>query len=386
MKRKKTTSDTVVGLFVILGIIAVNLVTFVIRDDIFGGTTKIKVTFNTVSGLEVGSPVLVSGINGGRVGSIRYVPEDKRPNVKSRNGEILDAQPVVVTMVVRSKFPVYDNARVRLVQQGFIGDKRVEIDPGTPDGGAKLIDNDSPPLRGEPFFDMERVFIQAEQVVDDLQATVASFREFATDDENIATIRKTIENLNRSVEKMHTYLVTNEENVTASVANIREISEDVKEFSERAKIFFAEEGRLDEITGNADATIKDLRGQLNDITTKAEETIDSINKTVVQIDERSARMTDSAVSFMDDTKGDFRALSNNLQETSTNLDAVIRKIKRGEGTVGRLLTDPKPFEDLKDSISTLNSFIAGNEDRFYDTRIEYEMPAASRMKDTPTDE
>ncbi|MDK2971252.1 MAG: phospholipid/cholesterol/gamma-HCH transport system substrate-binding protein [Candidatus Sumerlaeota bacterium] len=364
MEKSKATADTIVGVFVITGIILINLVTFVIRDDLFGSTVRVRATFESVPGLEVGAPVLVSGIRAGRVVSIDYrvVPEAIRKAATAENGDDGSApatiQPVVVTMRVKDKVPIYSNAVVRLVQQGFIGDKRVEIDPGTSDVGI-LLDDDSDPLPGEPQFDMNQVMKKAGLMVEDLGATVSSFREFVTDDATIASIRETIENLNRSVDKVYVYLERNEENVAASIEDIRVVAANMKEFSDKLSRFVDEGGRADQIADTTEESIVELRTEMNATLKKAQDAIDAINESVVRMDERADTISDSTVTFLDSTRGDFNALSENLQETSSNLNAIITNIRRGEGTVGRLMTDPKPFEDLKESIEALHEFLIG---------------------------
>ncbi len=361
MQKRRVTADTIVGLFVLLALICFVMITFVIRQDLFGRTVTIQATFESVSGLEYGSPVLVSGIRNGRVSSIRY---DNEP---VRNGD-LEVQPVVVTMVVSDDIPIYTNARIRLVQQGFIGDRRVEIDPGSPEGGT-LVQSGDAPMRGEPQFDMEEVFRKADDIATDLRLTVASFREVTTDDENIAAIRDTINNLNQSVQKVYDYLETNEDNVQVAMANIRDISEDMRLFSERARIFMEEGGRMDRISADAEQTLSDFRSDANSLVGRVETLVETMNETVARVDQRSRVLTDSATDMMDSAKVDFNALSGNLQTTSTNLNDIIVRIKRGEGTVGRLMVDPQPFEDLKASISALHEFLLGG--TAGDTAIPY---------------
>ncbi len=351
MQKRRVTADTIVGLFVLFGMICFLLITFVIRQDLFGRTITVRATFETVSGLEYGSPVLVSGIRNGRVSSIQY-------NSETNGSADREAQPVVVTMVVSADIPIYTNARIRLVQQGFIGDRRVEIDPGSAEGG-EPVDGRTPPLRGEPQFDMAEVFQKADDIVTDLRATVSSFREITTDDENIAAIRDTINNLNRSVQKVYDYLETNEENVQVAMANMRDMSADLRDFSERARIFTEEGGRLDRIGTDAEHAVADFRADAKSLVARVETLADTMNETVARVDERSRVLTDSATSMMDSAKVDFNALSENLQTTSANLNDVIVRIKRGEGTVGRLMVDPQPFEDLKASISALHEFLLG---------------------------
>ncbi|MBX3729899.1 MAG: MCE family protein [Candidatus Sumerlaeia bacterium] len=356
MEKRKATADTIVGLFVLTGIVFLNLVTVLIREDIFGDTLRVRATFESVPGLEVGAPVLVSGIRAGRVTSIDYRPVNAAVARTQTNGAT--PQPVVVSMRVKKKVPIYTNARVNLVQQGFIGDKRVEIDPGSEVGGILLTD-DADPLPGQPHFDMTLVMRRAEQVVDDLGETIAGFKQFVTDDETIASIRQTINSLNRSVERVYVYLDRNEENVTTAVANVREVSENLREVSARLAVFLEEGGRFDEISGDAQGMLAEVRAEVNRTLGKVQEAVDSINETVRRLDVRAGTISDSAVEFLSSTQGDFNALSENLQETSTSLNAIATGIRRGEGTVGRLMTDPAPFEDLKRSIEALHDFLVG---------------------------
>lgn len=374
MKIGTATSDTIVGLFVVIGFLSIVLMTFVIRDDLFGGTYEFKASFQSVSGLEYGSPVLVSGIRNGRVNKINYIPQEEQQilQIFGANGEVIDeiTQPVIVTMRVSDDIQIYSNATVRLVQQGFIGDKRVEIDPGSPDGGI-LITEKSDPLRSEPFFDMENVFRKADAIVTDLQATVSSFREFATDDANVIAIRETIQNLNQSVNKLYDYLESNEENVTASIENFKAISENMVEVTDRVKLFMDEGGRFDTISGDIEKTVAELNSDLDELVRITDETINTVNNTVANVDQRSERLTNSAIDLMDGTRGDIEKLTANLERTSANLDIITARLRSGEGTVGRLLTDPQPFEDMKETIEALHNFVIGQESQFYDYDIRY---------------
>lgn len=381
MKAQQATSDTIVGTFIIAGVLAIVLLTFIIRDDLFGGTYEVKASFQSISGLEYGSPVLVSGIRNGRVVSIEYTsPEELEPvQIYDDYGQVVEEiiQPVVVTLRVSDEINIYSNATVRLVQQGFIGDKRVEIDPGSPKLGARLITSDSPPIPGQPIFDMENVMRKADAIVTDVQATVSEFRSFVDDDENVVALRTTLRNLNSSVEKVYEYLENNQENVEVAIENIRQVSSEMVEVTERAKLFMEEGGRFDSISGDVESTLADLRMDLDELVATANETVGTINDTVAKIDERSERFTGSAVDLMDSTKTNIADLTENLATTSENLDVIISRVRSGEGTVGRLLTDPEPFEDLKETIDALHNFILGEQSQYYEFDIKYSDPESA---------
>ncbi|MCB2156987.1 MCE family protein [bacterium] len=375
-KRGRLTSDTIVGLFVLIAFVGLQLITSVIGGFWAGNNYNLNVTFESVSGLEVGAPVLVAGVRQGRVTGIEYRPLAKPTTQVQKKGETAHtgraprSGDVIVTLRLPDEVTVYDNGKFRLVQQGFLGDKRVEIDPGSSQGGRQLTDGNY--ITGEAAFDMERVFVKADAVVTDLQATVSSFKDFITDDATIAQIRETLDNLNQSVDKAYDYLERNEENVAASIENFRDVSNNLRKFSVRANELAAEGGRIDTMTADAEETVATIKKQVAQLTEQANVTIESINRTVNNVDQRSATLTDNAVSFMGDTKTDFAELSESLNETTKNLDAVITKIRRGEGTVGRLITDPEPFENLKESTKALSDFLVGREQRFYDTTVPYE--------------
>ncbi len=369
MKKKgHVTSDTIVGLFVLVAFVLLQLITFIVRSDLFGGTLKLEATFETTSGLEIGAPVLISGVRAGRVSRIAYRPSQSLRVMGSDQIE----QPVIVTMVVNNDFPVYSNARFRLVQQGFLGDKRVEIDPGSDENGAYLVDDGHGPLRGEPVFDMEKIIEQADVIVADMQVTVSTFREIMTDDANIQAIRRTLDNLTMSMDKVYDYLERNEEDVAAAVANAREVSANLAEFTARMRDFTVEGGRFDEMTAETQQTITELRADFEQLARTSEETITAIRESLAGFEDRSERLTVSAVEFLDSGRDNFAELSVTLEETSSNLNELLVRLQAGEGTVGRLLVDPQPFEDLKVSIEGLRNFLVGSRGRFYDSRVEYQ--------------
>ena len=374
MKVSDATSDTIVGLFVLIAISGFVALTFFLRDDLFGGTYLMKASFQSVSGLEYGSPVLVSGIRKGRVVSIDYQLEGEVPmfTVRDANGVEVERipQPVIVTMRLSDDITIYSDGKISLAQQGFIGDKRVEIAPGTPEMGIP-IGEDSPPMMSEPVFDLENIFKKADNIASDIQLSVASLREFSTDDANLKAIRDTVRDLNKSVNKVYEYLEENQTNVAEAIANIKVVSANLKDVSERTRIFMEADGRFDQISADLEVTMEQLRADIKDVMAETKTTVENFRSTLGNLDQRSERLTNSAVTLMDATKDDVAVLSANLEEATANLNVIIARIRRGEGTVGRFMTDPQPFEDLKDSISAVRGFLLGEQREYYDLDIRY---------------
>ena len=114
---KKYSMETVVGVFVLVGLICVGYMTVKLgKISLFGEETyPLKARFASVSGLRVGSAVEVYGIE---VGSVMHLNIDA------------ERQMGVVDLKINKDVKVYDDAGATIKSAGLIGDKYVKIDPG----------------------------------------------------------------------------------------------------------------------------------------------------------------------------------------------------------------------------------------------------------------
>ncbi len=120
---KKYSKETVVGVFVVIGLVCIGYMTVRLGNVGFLGdnTYSLFANFNTVTGLRVGNPVNMLGLEIGRVAMFRMDQEK---------------QQVVVEFKINKGIEVYDDAIASIKTEGLIGDKYVAIDPG---GGGDLL-------------------------------------------------------------------------------------------------------------------------------------------------------------------------------------------------------------------------------------------------------
>jgi phospholipid/cholesterol/gamma-HCH transport system substrate-binding protein len=120
---KKYEKETVVGIFVVVGLLCLGYMTLKLgKVSLFGDETySLYARFSSVSGLRVGNSVDMIGLEVGRVA-----------------GFTLDAKDLVVLaeLKIRQDVKVYDDAIASIKTAGLIGDKYVQIDPG---GGGDLL-------------------------------------------------------------------------------------------------------------------------------------------------------------------------------------------------------------------------------------------------------
>jgi phospholipid/cholesterol/gamma-HCH transport system substrate-binding protein len=114
---KKYAMETVVGIFVVFGLICVAYMTVALGNvSLFGDNSyPLQAKFTSVSGLRAGSAVNMYGLEIGRV---------HRLSMDQENGL------AVVDLRINKGIEIYDDAIASIKTEGLIGDKYIGIDPG----------------------------------------------------------------------------------------------------------------------------------------------------------------------------------------------------------------------------------------------------------------
>lgn len=130
---KRLTMETLVGLFVVVGIVSLAYLSIKLgRLEIVGdrGYTVLA-EFDSIAGLKNGAVVEIAGVEVGRVKTIG-----------------LNSYRAVVTMSIDPGVELQDDAIVSIRTKGLIGEKYVRITPGGSDTlvqpGGKLRDTEDP--------------------------------------------------------------------------------------------------------------------------------------------------------------------------------------------------------------------------------------------------
>ncbi len=121
---KKYSMETTVGIFVVITLLSVAYLTLKLGDVSFLGDNSYSVfaKFTSVSGLKVGSPVEMLGMEIGRVAGFTMDQKD---------------QVAVAELKVGNEVKIYDDAIASIKSAGLLGDKYVNIDAG---GGGDLLE------------------------------------------------------------------------------------------------------------------------------------------------------------------------------------------------------------------------------------------------------
>ncbi len=120
---KKHSIETVVGIFVVIGLVCIAYMTIKLGKVSFFGNNyyTIYANFSSVSGLRVGNVIEIDGIEVGRVENMT-IDQEK--------------QVAVVELKIRKGIKIYDDAAASIKTAGLIGDKFIKVDPG---GGGTIL-------------------------------------------------------------------------------------------------------------------------------------------------------------------------------------------------------------------------------------------------------
>jgi phospholipid/cholesterol/gamma-HCH transport system substrate-binding protein len=114
---QKYSKETVVGIFVVIGLICIGYMTIQLGDLglIEGNNYPLVARFTKVTGLREGSAVNMLGLEVGRVGKMT-MDQDK--------------QQAVVELRINKGVKVYDDAIASIKTEGLIGDRYISLDAG----------------------------------------------------------------------------------------------------------------------------------------------------------------------------------------------------------------------------------------------------------------
>ena len=114
---KKYSNETIAGIFVFFGLVLIGFMTVKLGDVSLLGDNSYPLVarFNSVSGLRIGNPVEMLGLEVGKVSNFKMDQDD---------------QVVLVEFRINNAIKIYDDAIASIKTAGLIGDRYVSIDAG----------------------------------------------------------------------------------------------------------------------------------------------------------------------------------------------------------------------------------------------------------------
>lgn len=295
------------GLFVIVALVMLLVGVFLVGDtgSVFGERYHLVTLMNSAAGLARGAAVQVAGQPVGQVDHVQLIPPEKRP----ASGEAV-AVWLAVDREIQTQ--VREDSKARIRTQGLLGDKLIDIDPGSP--GARVL-RDGDTIAAAPELNYQEALDEA----------------------------------------------------SAAVRQLTILTKNLADLTDR---FLAGEGTAGQLIVNDELYrhLVDLSGSMNDVMSKLSSRESSLGKMLEsgELYDRLLSMTSAMdtlateVTTGQSTLGKlFRSdsLYRSLASVAARADSVFGAIQAGEGAMGQLVTDDALYEELLRMLVDLNSIL-----------------------------
>jgi len=301
-----------VGLLVVLGVVSFFIFFGLIRDRVESGdTVEYWAAFSDASGLEPKSEVRIAGVTVGFISGIELVEGKAR-----------------VFLSVPERFPIFPDAVVRKRSSSILGDSLIDLSPGAP---AQPGQQPLPP--GSEIRNV-RESLSADQLFDTLGEVAADIQSMTQ------AVRELVEGERGTIQEI--------------VRNIASASETLDETIGRSSV------QLDQVLQNAEAITSRVRGlteahsgDVSEIITNVRVISEQAREVVASIREVIGANEGALAEGAEGIQGSLA----NLNKTLANLESITARIDRGEGAVGKLVSDKELGDRVGHAIENTTDYM-----------------------------
>jgi phospholipid/cholesterol/gamma-HCH transport system substrate-binding protein len=325
-----------VGFFVFLGMVTLGIIVFLIGDErrLFSRRVVIETDFTDVQGLKEGGPVRMDGID---IGTITWV---------GHSDDISDPRIHVRASVVRSEaLRMRVDAKAKIGNRGFLGDKLLDVEPGHGPQRAVTdlrVKGEDPTDYSSMFNEVGSITHRADSVLGNLDKVSKSLADDKLHDDlkstmhSITIVMKQVAEGDNYAHKLLTDPAEGER-LSRTIANFEKTSNELAQ---------------------AAAEIRQLTARVNKGPGFAHDLIynDSGSKTVTQFGDAAGELALTLKGVREGNglaKGilygdtEQQQIIGNLNTMSRDMRDIVAGMKAGKGTLGALLVDPSVYEDVK---------------------------------------
>ena len=324
----RLTLEAKVGAFVILGFIGIGVIATTLEPLKFKEEKTGQcyfLIFKNVAGLEKDAPVRIAGVTVGKVLDVK---------VKDRRA--------VVEIVFFKPIKLYANAKACIETMGLMGEKYIELDPGSPE---------APELPPGSEVKNTQASASMDEVMTSLNEFIAKFNEtlLTPDGKNrlailLEEVTRLSESVDRAVNNLNSLVEENRRSIREIVKNLLALSSVLKEeLPQAVDNINTLTNQLSEIALENRQDIRETIVNLKSLTEKVPQLAEKINGLAVRLErllnEENLQNVDEAVE--------------NVKEISFELHQLLAKVNDGKGTVGKLFNDEELYDSLTKTVRVL---------------------------------
>ncbi len=293
--------ETKVGAFFIASIIVIGILILRVEKLDFGGgksSHELHTYFGQVSGLAQQSAIRVAGV---KVGEVRKIE--------------LEGQRAKVTLSMnKGQVPVYADAVASLSSIGILGEKYIELDPGHASTG---LHDPNQAIRSKTGISLDNLMETMGAIGEDLKGITHAINRSIGGEEGRQKLDEIVDNIRVLTAEFRSLAQENHGSINRTMTNVEAITGELRDKLPKLAAQFEELGR--NLNGMVAENRPELKGMM----------------------------------------GDVRRLAGSFQSTSDNLKSITAKLDKGEGTIGKLLTDETTIKKINTAVDNVNEMLGG---------------------------
>jgi phospholipid/cholesterol/gamma-HCH transport system substrate-binding protein len=313
-----------VGLVVLAALAVLVVFVLLIGDFHFAKQQRIFVEFKFSGAISAGAPVKISGVPIGRVDAIEFIGDQAHEQTQERLQTRLT---VAIDNDKMSALPA--GTEFFVSTQGILGEQYLEAVPG---------DRYGPPitpgitLRGIDPPRTDLLLARMNTVLDAFARLITDNKDLLSDFAKAAT------GLTRNID---TLLTEKRSSVGGAIDDFAGLAKSARRVGDKIDGALGTEAEMKAFVQSLQRTVKTLETDLPEISGRAKQTLTAVNE-ALEDKERLKRIV-----------ANLDAVSGNAVTLTDDAKVVVKKLRRGEGTVGALLTDEDIYDDLKELMRDL---------------------------------
>ncbi|MEE2755286.1 MAG: MlaD family protein [Myxococcota bacterium] len=300
----------------------------------FRETTLFRVAFSDSGALRVGAKVRIAGIEAGHVSSVDFIaPSDPRaiPDSFVQLGLNIDTK---MAEVIR------ENAEFHITTRGVLGEKYVEVVPGTQSRGALSREQVA---RG---FDPPRIDLFLSKVDRILSQFVTLMGEDDGDMKALAT------SLTRLITRLDQFMANHGDQFGQVIQNASGASQDLKVILSRLSDGMPTGQNLAESLEKVDRLTNTIQRELPGTTRTARKAMADLRAAAQAVKGVAQQVLDGEASFQS-LIDRLPMISRWAEDSLRDLAAILSGLAAGQGSVGLLLASPEIHDEVKSLLSEL---------------------------------
>jgi len=320
-----------VGLLILAALVILGGFILVMGGIQLGDTFTIEVDFNHPGGVQVGAPVKISSYKVGQVRSLQFLGGKVDP----RTGRRVQVR-VTASIETQYREAIREDAEVYVTAQGVLGEQYLEIDPGS---------HERPPIRPGTVIrgiDAPRLDLFLSRAYELLDALTTVLRD------NRDVLDEFVRRALALLRAMNELMGEDGEKLRHIIANVEALSAESVELVRGVRTNYVDDPGIARTLDNVERLSASVARDIDPLLASARQTLDGANRLTQTIGPAEQQQIRTALRDLGD-------ISHRAQATMRDVQTIVGRMRRGEGTVGALLADEEIYDDLKELLRELKT-------------------------------